>query len=109
VPGFFDKSLTQAKAEQLGIAPKSLSVVRIDCDLLAPTMSVLEFIAPLLDDGALVYFDDWRLCRSDPNVGERGAVLKWLDANPSFELVDFPSIHWQHQWFIFHRSRRTRA
>jgi Phytanoyl-CoA dioxygenase (PhyH)/Macrocin-O-methyltransferase (TylF) len=109
VPGFFDKSLTQAKAEQLGIAPKSLSVVRIDCDLLDPTKSVLEFITPLLDDGALVYFDDWRLCRSDPNVGERGAVLKWLEANPSFELVDFPSIHWQHQWFIFHRSRPVHA
>ncbi|MBR0801196.1 phytanoyl-CoA dioxygenase family protein [Bradyrhizobium jicamae] len=109
VPGFFDKSLTPAKAEQLGIAPKSLSVVRIDCDLLDPTMSVLEFITPLLDDGALVYFDDWRLCRSDPNVGERGAVIKWLAANPSFELVDFPSIHWQHQWFIFHRSRPARA
>jgi hypothetical protein len=109
VPGFFDKSLTPAKAEQLGIAPKSLSVVRIDCDLLDPTLSVLEFVTPLLDDGALVYFDDWRLCRSDPNVGERGAVLKWLEANPNFELVDFPSIHWQHQWFIFHRSRPARA
>jgi hypothetical protein len=105
VPGFFDKSLTATKAQELGIAPKSLSVVRIDCDLFDPTMSVLDFITPLLDDGALIYFDDWRLCRADPTVGERGAVLKWLDANPGFELVDFHSIHWQHQWFIFHRNR----
>ena len=105
VPGFFDKSLTPTKAAQLGIAPRSLSVCRIDCDLLDPTLAVLDFITPLLDDGALVYFDDWRLCRADPNIGERGAVLRWLKQNPSFELVDFHSIHWQHQWFIFHRNR----
>ena len=109
VPGFFDKSLTPAEAQKLGIAPKSLSVVRIDCDLLDPTMTVLDFITPLLDDGALIYFDDWRLCRADPTLGERGAVLKWLDAHPGFELVDFHSIHWQHQWFIFHRNRPSRV
>jgi ectoine hydroxylase-related dioxygenase (phytanoyl-CoA dioxygenase family) len=105
VPGFFDASLTPENAVKLGIAPKSLSVCRIDCDLIDPTLSVLNFISPLLDDGALIYFDDWRLCRADPNLGERGAVLRWLKANPSFDLVDFPSIHWQHQWFIFHRNK----
>jgi hypothetical protein len=109
VPGFFAKSLNSTEAQRLGIAPKSLSVVRIDCDLFDPTKSVLEFVAPLLDDGALVYFDDWRLCRADPRVGERGAGIEWLASNPGFELVDFHSIHWQHQWFIFHRNSQTRA
>jgi hypothetical protein len=104
VPGFFDASLTPENAAKLGIAPKSLSVCRKDCDLIDPTLSVLNFTSPLLDDGALIYFDDWRLCRADPNLGKRGAVLRWLKANPSFDLVDFPSIHWQHQWFIFHRG-----
>ena len=105
VPGFFDSSLDPARATALGLEPKSLSVCRIDCDLFDPTVSVLDFITPLLDDGALVYFDDWRLTRADPTIGERGAVLRWLEANPSFELVDFHSAHWQHQWFIFHRNR----
>lgn len=105
VPGFFDKSLTDNKARELSIDPKSISVCRIDCDLIDPTRSVLDFVTPLLDDGALVYFDDWRLCRADSNLGERGAVLRWLQANPGVELVEFPSSHWQHQWFIFHRNR----
>jgi ectoine hydroxylase-related dioxygenase (phytanoyl-CoA dioxygenase family) len=107
VPGFFDKTLTPQKARELGLAPRSLSVCRIDCDLLEPTRAVLEFITPWLDDGALIYFDDWRLCRADPTLGERGAVMSWLKANPSFELVDFHSIHWQHQWFIFHRNKQA--
>lgn len=105
IPGFFDKSLTPSCAEEIGITPKSLSVCRIDCDLYAPSLDVLRFISPLLDDGALIYFDDWRLCRADPNIGERGAVLTWLHENPTFELVDFHTSHWQHQWFIFHRNK----
>ena len=105
VPGFFDESLSAARASELGLEPRSISVCRVDCDLLEPTLAVLDFVTPLLDDGALVYFDDWRLCRADSALGERGAVLRWLDANPSFELVQFPSVHWQHQWFIFQRNR----
>jgi hypothetical protein len=107
--GFFATSLSPRRAAELRLEPKSLSVCRIDCDLLEPTLAVLDFVAPLLDDGALIYFDDWRLCRADPNLGERGAVLRWLEANPSYELIDFHSIHWQHQWFIFHRNRQRRA
>jgi hypothetical protein len=111
VPGFFDRSLVPGKAAELGLEPRSLSVCRLDADLMEPTYQVLQFITPLLDDGALIYFDDWRLCRADPSIGERGAVARWLGANPTFELVEFPapnwhpSNHWQHQWFIFHRNK----
>ncbi len=105
VPGFFDKTLSPELARRLDIAPKSVSVCRIDCDLFKPTYSVLQFIAPLLDDGALIYFDDWRLCRADSRIGERGAAIRWLNENTSFELVPYPSTHWQHQWFIFHRDK----
>jgi Macrocin-O-methyltransferase (TylF) len=107
VPGFFDETLSPTRAAALGLEAKSISVCRVDCDLLQPTLRVLEFITPLLDDGALIYFDDWRLCRADPTLGERGAVLHWLAENPTFELVEFHSLHWQHQWFIFHRNRPT--
>ncbi len=58
---------------------------------------------PLLEDGALVYFDDWRPFRASRSVGERAAALNWLSHNPGFELVEFDSDAWQHQWFIFTR------
>jgi O-methyltransferase len=91
------------------LADKSISVCIVDCDLYEPTVQVLDFISPLLDDGALIYFDDWRLTRASPHVGERAAALQWLAANPAFELIDFPGDtppqigSWQGQWFIFQR------
>ena len=75
----------------------------IDCDLLESTLDVLRFVEPLLEDGALIYFDDWRLCRGNPKIGERGAVTQWLKENPHIDLLEFDSTHWQHQWFIFNR------
>ncbi|WP_068082699.1 class I SAM-dependent methyltransferase [Polycladidibacter stylochi] len=102
VEGFYEQTLQVAAAEY-GLAEKSVSVCVIDCDLLEPTRQVLEFISPLLEDGALIYFDDWRLTRASSRVGERAAALEWLAKNDRFELVEFDRTHWQHQWFIFGR------
>lgn len=109
VPGFYADSLVGHHPSEYGLEPKSVSICIIDCDLYEPTKQVLDFVTPLLDDGALVYFDDWRLCRGSSKVGERAAALEWLAANPDFELVDFPgdapvtNWSWQHAWFIFQR------
>jgi hypothetical protein len=55
----------------------------------------LEFVTPLLEDGALLYFDDWRLCRANNVVGERAAALDWLARNPDVELIEFDRDAWQ--------------
>jgi hypothetical protein len=75
----------------------------IDCDIKEPTEQALRFITPLLEPGALIYFDDWRLTRASAEVGERAAALDWLKANPTFELIELYRDLWQHQWFIFQR------
>lgn len=103
VPGFFEKSLAGVDPERYQLTPESVSVCYIDCDLKAPTDQVLDFVTPLLENGALVYFDDWRLCRASRAVGERAAALDWLARNRDFELIEFHRDTWQHQWFIFQR------
>ncbi len=103
VGGFFSQTLEGVPAQTYGLTPGSVSVCYIDCDLKDPTKQVLAFVAPVLEEGALVYFDDWRLCRASGEVGERAAALEWLDRNPGFELIEFDRDHWQHQWFIFQR------
>jgi hypothetical protein len=102
VSGFYADSLVGHDPAEYGLAPQSISVCVIDCDLLEPTRQVLDFIQPLLEPGALLYFDDWRLCRASPKVGERAAALAWLRDNPSIDLVELHRDYWQHQWFIFH-------
>lgn len=103
VQGFYSESLKRPAADY-GLQENSVSVCVVDCDLLEPTLDVLNFVAPLLQKGALLYFDDWRLCRASPEVGERAAGLQWLKENPQFELVELHRDHWQHQWFIFQKT-----
>lgn len=103
VPGYFSDTLVGVDARRYGLEPESISVCRIDCDLLEPTAQVLEFITPLLEPGALLYFDDWRLCRASPKVGERAAALQWMEAHPEIELVEFHREGWQDQWFIYQK------
>ncbi len=103
VEGFYDTTLRRHPSEY-GLEPGSVSVCVIDCDLREPTVEVLRFVTPLLEPGALIYFDDWRLTRASAVVGERAAALEWLKANPDIELIDFHRDHWQHQWFIFQRG-----
>lgn len=112
IPGFFDQTLRGKRGASYGIEDRSVAVCVVDCDIFEPTLDVLNFITPLLADGALLYFDDWRLCRASPHVGERAAALRWLSAHPEFELIDFPGdapmevSSWQHAWFIFQRRPR---
>ena len=104
VPGFFEVSVSEQSLRNLGILEQSISVLYIDCDLLGPTAHVLEVCEPFLEDGALIYFDDWRLCRASSQIGERAAALSWLAKHPRIELVEFDRTFWQHQWFIFTRT-----
>jgi hypothetical protein len=103
VAGFFSETLVDVPPARYGLESGSVSICYIDCDLREPTQQVLDFVSPLLEDGALVYFDDWRLCRGSRRVGERAAALQWLARNQGFELIEFDRDSWQHQWFIFGR------
>ena len=107
IPGFFSNSLVGKAGEDYGIDPGSVSFCAIDCDILEPTRQVLEFVLDLLEPGALIYFDDWRLCRAHPEIGERGATLAWLAAHPEVDLVEFDRNNWQNQYFIFNRRRHV--
>ena len=103
IPGFFEKTLQGVSPSTYNLEAGSVSVCYIDCDLKEPTTQALNFAGPLLEPGALLYFDDWRLCRGSRQVGERAAALEWLDNNPDIELVEFDREAWQNQWFIFQR------
>jgi hypothetical protein len=106
IPGFYSSTLNGVNPVNYDLLPNSVSVCYIDCDLRQPTEEVLKFVSPLLESGALLYFDDWRLCRASNAVGERAAALRWLELNPQFELIEFSRSSWQNQWFIFQKICR---
>jgi hypothetical protein len=103
VKGFYSDSLDGKTIADYGLAPESISYCSIDCDLYDATLSVLRFIAPALQNGAVIYLDDYRMARAAKEASLYHAVKVWLGENPSYELIDLHRDHWQHQYVIFNR------
>jgi O-methyltransferase len=77
VEGWFSETLTAQTRERLGL--QRAGVVMIDCDLCSSARAALEFTAPLIDDRAVVFLDDWGHGGPD---GEQRAWREFLAAHP---------------------------
>jgi O-methyltransferase len=88
VPGWFEQTCTAATIEQHGL--KKAAVIWVDCDLYHSTQSVLQFVAPLHQDGTVIIFDDWFNFRGNPSRGEQRAFTEWTrELGGSFTLAEY--------------------
>jgi O-methyltransferase len=85
VEGFFDVSLTGELQRRM---PKA-GVIHIDVDLYSSTVSVLEFIKPLMVVGSVLLFDDWYCFPPGANKGEMRAFDEFCAVNPSFTVEEW--------------------
>jgi hypothetical protein len=100
--GFFEETLRDRTPQSYGI--ESASVVHIDTDVYAPALLALQFITPVLPQGALLLFDDYDQLAASNDKGERRAVREWLAANPRIELEEYRRYTAFSRAFIVHRS-----
>lgn len=75
--GFYQESLTPELQGRLTAAGTKPALICVDCDLIASTTPVFNFIAPFLQEGAIIYIDDYY-------VGYKGNPLRsvartWTD------------------------------
>jgi predicted O-methyltransferase YrrM len=71
VKGYFSDSLTTRLADEVG----QVCLAHIDADLYSSTVSVLDWLTPLLRPGSLLLFDEF--LGEDP--AEARAVLEWIE------------------------------
>lgn len=90
VAGWFDQTLNPATAARLGL--RRAAFVNIDCDLYESTVSVLEFVTPLLQNGTIVYFDDWYSVGGSMQRGEARAAREWLQRHSHLSLVEYRNV-----------------
>lgn len=83
VKGFFDKTLTQELASKI----RSVAVVHIDVDLYSSTLTILNFLKPLLAIGTVIVFDDWYCFPPNTSSGESGALQEFCKMNPGLDYV----------------------
>jgi hypothetical protein len=93
VKGWYEKILTPALVRKYDLA--KVSLIMIDCDLYSSTQTALEFSAPLIEDEAIVFFDDWDggTGLAERGEGEARAYFEFLDRHPEFSSEEFDTYY----------------
>ncbi len=87
VSGWFNETLNEDAIKKHNL--KYAAIVHIDSDLYESAKLVLNFIKPLLVDGAIIIFDDWYNFKGNPNLGEQRAFKEWLEENPNWIATQY--------------------
>lgn len=87
VPGFYETSLTPEVVTKHNLSKAAF--VNIDCDIYPSTLQALRFVTPFLQNGTVLFFDDWFYSGGNMEMGEARACMEWLKENPDLTLVDF--------------------
>ncbi len=103
IDGWYRDTLT---GESQDIAPKSVSIVMIDCDAYSSASLALHFVSPLLRDLSVILFDDWRLNDLDlKEMGEFRAFHEFLAEHVEYSSRRLGRYNRKSQIFLLQRMR----
>jgi hypothetical protein len=80
-----------------------VALAHFDCDLYESTRDALAALAPSLQDGSILLFDDWFHYKGHPGKGEARAFGEFLAARPEWGAVQYRSYATFCNAFILHR------
>lgn len=83
--GFFEETLPRFNPSGLA------SAVFIDCDLVSSLETVLDFLPKILQDGTLVYLDDWFCYRGSPDKGQQKVWADFCVKHKEFKFSEYAS------------------
>lgn len=100
IKGFYKESLTKALQGELLAHGSRIGIVNIDCDLYESAVPVFDFIDPLLQEGSIVYIDDYFAgYNGSPVKGPAGAFGEYCKKS-RFRFIQYQQIGWQGRSFI---------
>ena len=105
VKGWFRDSLNQATKKRLGL--RKASLIMVDCDIYAATKEALAFVLPLVQERAVIVFDDWGWRSDIEEIGQREAFQECIESVPEFEVERLDGYIPQSRIFLL--KRRTDA
>jgi Macrocin-O-methyltransferase (TylF) len=100
IKGFYQDTLTRTLRAQFSERENPIALVCIDCDLYESAIPVFNFIGPLLQEGSLVYIDDFFTgYRGSPLKGVARAFVEF-EKQSRFKFVPHLQIGWWGRSFI---------
>jgi len=98
--GMFDETIPATIPAKYSAA----AVVHIDCDLYESTKLVLNGIAPILQEGTVLMFDEWFAYKGDPQKGEAHAFHDFLEEHQEWGARHYHSYSVFCDSFIMYRK-----
>jgi hypothetical protein len=97
--GFFQDTIPRTVPAKY----KSAAIVHIDCDLYESTKMVLEGLAPILQEGTVLLFDEWFSYKGNPAKGEARAFFEFLETRPEWRAQAYQPYGPYSNSFILYR------
>lgn len=102
VKGWFEDTLTPETTNRLDL--RKASLIMIDCDIYSASKEALWYCAPLIEDRAVIIFDDWGWRADKGEIGQREAFEEFLEAFPYFTYETLPAYIPQARMFVVSRE-----
>jgi hypothetical protein len=94
VPGFYADTLPQATA------PEQVAFAHVDCDMYSSASEVMAWLAPRMQNGMIIAFDDYFCASADQLSGERRALMEFEREHPRWRFVPYSQYWWAAQSFL---------
>jgi len=99
VKGWYENTLNNKTIEKFNL--KKIGIVFIDCDTYSSSKAALNFIGPLLEEEAIICFDDWKLNDLDiKGMGEYKSFNEFLEDNTHLEAKEIKSYNRKSKSFL---------
>jgi O-methyltransferase len=99
IKGWYKDTLNEKTIKKHNL--KKIGIVFVDCDTYSSSKAVLDFLAPLITDPAILCFDDWKLYDMDvKGTGEYKSFNEFLEANTHLEAKEIKSYNRKSKSFL---------
>ena len=105
VKGWYRDTLTPKVFVEQGLS--KASILMLDCDLYTSTQEALAFSEPLIDDHAVMFFDDWGYRSEVGKIGQKEAFEEFLAAFPALSATPLPAYNRYARAFLVSRAPRS--
>jgi hypothetical protein len=105
VKGWFRDSLNEATRKRLRL--RKASLIMVDCDIYAATKEVLAFVLPLVQEHAVIIFDDWGWRSDIEEIGQREAFQECIESVGEFEAERLDGYIPQSRVFLLRRRAKA--
>lgn len=99
VKGWYNQTLNNELVQKYNL--RKIGIVFIDCDTYSSSKTVLDFLAPLITEPAILCFDDWKLNDLDvKGMGEYRSFNEFLEKNTNLEAEEIESYNRKSKSFL---------